>query len=46
MWRRLRRRTFAPRRPLMFPEQIGLVMVTALCIAGGAVVVVLALTVR
>jgi hypothetical protein len=35
MWRRLRRRTFAPRRPAVFPEQWGLVLVTALAIAGG-----------
>jgi hypothetical protein len=44
MWRRFRRRTFAPRRPLIFPEQIGIVMVTALFILGGAAVVVWALT--
>lgn len=40
MWRRFRRRTFAPRRPLMFPEQAGIVLVTALCIAGGIAIVV------
>jgi hypothetical protein len=40
MWRRLRRRTFAPRRPLLFAEQVGIVLVTALCIAGGIAVVV------
>jgi hypothetical protein len=43
MWRRFRRRTFAPRRPAVFPEQIGLVMVTALAIAGGVAAIVLAL---
>jgi hypothetical protein len=43
MWRRLRRRSFAPRRPLIFPEQIGIVLVTALCIAGGLAAVVLAI---
>jgi hypothetical protein len=43
MWRRFRRRTFAPRRPAVFPEQIGLVMVTVLAIAGGVVAIVLAL---
>jgi hypothetical protein len=43
MWRRFRRRTFAPRRPAVFPEQIGLVMVTTLAIAGGVVAIVLAL---
>ena len=35
MWRRLRRKTFAPRRPAVFPEQWGLVLVTAGVIAGG-----------
>jgi hypothetical protein len=40
MWRRLRRRTFAPRRPVVFPEQWGLVLVTALAIAGGIAAVV------
>ena len=39
MWRRLRRRTFAPRRPAVLPEQWGLILVTALCIAGGIAVV-------
>jgi hypothetical protein len=43
MWRRLRRRTFAPRRPAVFPEQWGLVLVTALAIAFGVVCVVLVL---
>jgi len=42
MWRRHRRRTFAPRRPAIFPEQIGLVMVTVAAIVGGALVVILA----
>lgn len=46
MWRRFRRRTFAPRRPLIFPEQIGIVMVTALFILGGAAVVVWAFIAR
>jgi hypothetical protein len=40
MWRRLRRRTFAPRRPVVFPEQWGLVLATALAIAGGVAAVV------
>jgi len=42
MWRRHRRRTFAPRRPAIFPEQIGLVMVTVAAIVGGVLVVILA----
>ena len=28
MWRRLRRRTFAPSRPAMYPQQLGLVLLT------------------
>ncbi len=43
MWRRLRRRTFAPRRPAVFPEQYGLVMVTSLVLVAGIVILVLAL---
>jgi hypothetical protein len=39
MWSRLRRRTFAPRRPAIFPEQWGLVMVTGLVVIGGIVAV-------
>ena len=35
LWRRLRRRTFAPRRPVVFPEQWGLVLVTLLAVALG-----------
>jgi hypothetical protein len=44
MWRRARRRTFAPRRPVVFPEQWGLVLVTLLAIAGGVALVAYALT--
>lgn len=46
MWRRLRRRSFAPRRPLMFAEQLGIVMLSAFAIAGGIVAVVLLLGAR
>ena len=35
LWRRLRRKTFAPRRPVAFPEQWGLVLVTALALGLG-----------
>jgi hypothetical protein len=35
MWRRTRRRSFAPRRPLAYAEQAGLILVTALAIALG-----------
>jgi hypothetical protein len=41
MWRRFRRRSLAPRRPAVFPEQIGIVMVTAAAIVGGVVALVL-----
>jgi malic enzyme len=35
MWKRLRRRTFAPSRPLLYDDQIGLaVLVAAAVIAG------------
>ena len=35
LWRRLRRKTLAPRRPLVFPEQWGLVLVTVLALGLG-----------
>jgi hypothetical protein len=44
MWKRLRRRTFAPRRPAVFPEQWGLALVTLLALAGGVALVAYALT--
>ena len=40
MWKRVRRRTFAPRRPAVFPDQWGLVLVTAIVLLGGIAVVV------
>jgi hypothetical protein len=40
VWRRFRRRTLAPRRPAVFPEQWGLVLVTSLVVLGGIAVVV------
>jgi hypothetical protein len=43
MWRRLRRRTFAPTRPVLFPQQWGLALVTAAAVAGGIAAVVWAL---
>jgi len=43
MWKRLRRKSMAPRRPVLFPEQIGLAVVTALVIVGSVVLVVLVL---
>jgi hypothetical protein len=44
LWRRLRRRTMAPSRPAVYPDQIGLVVFTAIVIVGGIYVVVRALT--
>ena len=35
MWRRIRRRTMAPSRPLAYPEQVGLILLTVLAIAAG-----------
>jgi hypothetical protein len=35
MWRRLRRRTFAPSRPAVYPDQIGLLVFTVLALAVG-----------
>lgn len=40
MWRRFRRRSFAPRRPAVFSEQWPLVVVTLLALAAGVAVVV------
>jgi hypothetical protein len=40
MWRRLRRRTMAPRRPAVYPDQIGLVILTAVVVAVGIYVAV------
>jgi hypothetical protein len=39
VWARFRRRSLAPRRPAVFPEQWGLVLVTALAALGGIAVV-------
>jgi hypothetical protein len=41
MWKRFRRRSLAPRRPAVYPEQLGLLLVTLAALAGGIVVVVL-----
>jgi hypothetical protein len=35
MWKRLRRRTLAPSRPVVYPEQLGLLLISLLVIAGG-----------
>jgi hypothetical protein len=39
MWRRLRRRTMAPTRPVLFPDQIGLAFFTLVVFAVGVYVV-------
>ncbi len=44
LWSRYRRRSFAPRRPAVFPEQWGLVLVTALVVLMGIAAVVLVLS--
>jgi len=43
MWKRFRRRSLAPRRPAVFPEQWSLVLVTALAVVGGLAVVLVLL---
>jgi len=40
MWKRLRRRTFAPSRPAVYADQIGLLVVTLVAMAAGIYVVV------
>jgi hypothetical protein len=42
MWKRFRRRSLAPRRPAVFAEQWGLVLVTALVVLAGVAVVLAA----
>jgi hypothetical protein len=39
MWKRLRRRTFAPSRPAVFADQIGLLVITVIAMAAGIYVV-------
>jgi hypothetical protein len=40
MWKRLRRRSFAPGRPAVYMEQVGLLTITLAALAGGIYVVV------
>jgi hypothetical protein len=40
MWKRLRRRSLAPSRPAVYPDQIGLLVVTLVAIGVGTYVVV------
>jgi hypothetical protein len=39
MWKRLRRRTFAPGRPALYPDQIGLLFFTVVAMGAGIYVV-------
>ena len=39
MWKRLRRRTFAPSRPAVYPDQIGLLLFTVIALIMGTYVV-------
>jgi hypothetical protein len=43
MWRRLRRRTMAPRRPVLFAEQYALALAVGLALAAGIGAVLYAL---
>ena len=40
MWKRLRRRTMAPSRPALYPDQVGLLVFSLLAVGGGIYVVV------
>ena len=40
MWRRFRRRSMAPRRPALYPDQVGLAILSAAAIGLGVYVVV------
>lgn len=40
MWKRLRRRTMAPSRPILYPDQVGLLLFSLIAIGGGIYVVV------
>jgi hypothetical protein len=39
MWKRFRRRTFAPGRPALYPDQIGLALFTLAALGAGIYVV-------
>jgi hypothetical protein len=39
MWRRLRRKSLAPRRPILFEEQYALALVTGIVLVGSVVAV-------
>lgn len=44
MWKRFRRRSFAPRRPAVFPEQWPLVVLTGIVVLMGILAVVYVLS--
>jgi hypothetical protein len=35
LWKRLRRRSMAPSRPALYPDQIGLLVITLIAIGAG-----------
>jgi hypothetical protein len=45
MWRKLRKKTLAPRRPALFPEQYALAALTGIVLVGSIVAVILLLRV-
>ena len=40
MWRRLRRKSMAPRRPILFEEQYALALVTGIVLVGSVLAIV------
>ncbi len=40
MWKRLRRKTMAPSRPALYPDQVGLLFFSLLAIGGGIYLVI------
>ena len=39
MWRRVRRRTMAPRRPLLYPRQYALALISVILLVGSVALV-------
>jgi hypothetical protein len=40
MWRRFRRRSMAPSRPAMYPDQLGLVLLSIAAVASGVYAII------
>jgi hypothetical protein len=40
MWRRLRRRSMAPSRPAVYPDQVGLLVLSLVAIGAGVYLIV------